>query len=232
VTVLHVLSAGAAKGVVTALAPALQMAAGATACADFGAVGTIRDRFLSGARCDVLVLTAAMLEALARGGHVIADTIAPLGCVRTGIAMREGEPVPAIANRDSLRQSLLAAKVLFVPDVRRSTAGAHFANVLRELGIDAAVGAHLHEFGSGAVAMHELAQSQGPGMLGCTQITEINYTPGVVLAGPLPAEFELATVYSAAVAATAQQPGIAKRFVRMLTDDASRELRRAGGFDV
>ena len=226
------MSAGAAKGVVTALAPALQTATGATARAEFGAVGVIRDKLMSGARCDVLVLTAAMLEALARDGHVVPDGIAPLGRVRTGIAVRTGEPIPAIGDRDSLRQSLLAATGLFVPDVQRSTAGAHVAKVLRELGIHDAVGARLREFGSGAIAMHELAQSRGPGLLGCTQITEIIYTPGVVLVGPLPAEFELATVYSAAVAATAQQPGIARRFVQMLTEDASRELRRTGGFDV
>jgi molybdate transport system substrate-binding protein len=232
VTELHVLSAGAAKAVVTALAPALQTETGATTRADFGAVGAIRDKLCSGARCDVLVLTAAMLEALAHTGHVVPDGIAPLGRVRTGIAVRTGEPFPAIGDRDSLRQSMLAATGLFVPDVERSTAGAHFAKVLRELGIHDAVGARLHEYESGAVAMHELAQSRGLGLLGCTQVTEINYTPGVVLIGPLPAEFELATVYSAAVSATAQQPGIARRFVQMLTDDASCELRRTGGFDV
>ncbi len=226
------MSAGAAKGVVTALAPALKTARGATARADFGAVGAIREKLLSGARCDVLVLTAAMLDALARDGHVVLDTIAPLGRVRTGIAARTGEPRPAIGDRDSLRQSLLAATGVFVPDVQRSTAGAHVARVLRELGVHDAVGARLHEYPSGAVAMHELAQSRGPGSLGCTQITEINYTPGVVLVGPLPAEFELATVYSAAVSATARQPVIARGFVQMLTGDASLDLRRTGGFDV
>lgn len=231
-TELHVLSAGAAKGVVTVLAPALQAAAGAKVCADFGAVGTIRDKLLAGARCDVLVLTATMLEDLARDGHVVPDTIAPLGRVRTGIAVRAGDPLPAIAGRDSLRRSLLAVAGLFVPDMERSTAGAHFATVLRGLDIHDAVGERLHEYPSGSVAMHELAQSHEPGALGCTQITEIHDTPGVVLVGPLPAEFELATVYSAAVSTTAQEPGAARRFVQMLTGAQSRDLRSTGGFDV
>jgi hypothetical protein len=39
--------------------------------------------------------------------------------------------------------------------------------------------------------MDALAQSRGDGLIGCTQITEINATPGVTLAGTLPAPYEL-----------------------------------------
>ena len=48
--------------------------------------------------------------------------------------------------------------------------------------------------------MRELAQRASPGGLGCTQVSEILYTEGVELVGPLPARFELSTVYSGAVA--------------------------------
>ena len=47
--------------------------------------------------------------------------------------------------------------------------------------------------------MRALADTTGPGAVGCTQVTEILYTPGVDLVGPLPAEFTLATMYSVAV---------------------------------
>ena len=39
----------------------------------------------------------------------------------------------------------------------------------------------------------------GEGALGCTQVTEILYTPGLTLAGPLPEPFGLATAYAAGV---------------------------------
>ena len=107
--------------------------------------------------------------------------------------------------------------------------------VLRELGIQDDVASRVRAFANGAVAMRELAQSSGPGQLGCTQITEINYTPGVMVAGPLPVEFELATVYAAAVAAvaaTAARRELALRFLRMLTGPESRELRERGGFEI
>jgi molybdate transport system substrate-binding protein len=229
---LHVLSAGAAKGVVTALAPAFEAATSATLRFQFGAVGAIRDQWLAGAPCDVVILTAAMIEMMAGNGRVVADTVAPLGRVRTGVAVRVGEALPAIADRIGLRQSLLAATALYVPDTERSTAGAHFLKVLRELGISEEVVPRLRTFPNGAIAMRELAQSTEPGLIGCTQITEINYTPGVFLVGPLPAEFELSTVYSVAVAAASPQLGAARHFAQLLAGPGSRELRHKSGFEI
>jgi molybdate transport system substrate-binding protein len=229
---LRVLSAGAAKGLVEALAPALLAATGATLRGEFGAVGAIRDRLVSGAPCDVIILTAAMLDALVQDGRAVADTVLPLGRVRTGIAVRKGEALPPVADRDELRRSLLAANGLYLPDPERSTAGVHFMKVLHELGIDTAVASRLRAFPNGAIAMSELAQSREGGLIGCTQITEIRYTAGLVLVGPLPAEFELATTYSVAVTTSAQRPNVALGLARMLAGDASRELRRDGGFDA
>ncbi len=230
-TELHVLSAGAAKGVVAALVPALESAAGATLRCEFGAVGAIREKWRAGAPCDVIILTADLIEALAREGLVEAGTLQPLGRVRTGVAVRAGEPVPPIADREQLRSSVLAAQGLYVPDTVRSTAGAHCIKVLRELGIHDEVSSRVQAFASGAAAMHALAQTTGPGLLGCTQITEILYTPGVALAGALPAQFELVTVYSAAVAASTAQPDGARRVVQALTGPDSRSLRQQGGFE-
>ena len=120
---------------------------------------------------------------------------------------------------------------LYFPDPELATAGIHFVKVLRELGIHDVVASRLHPFPNGATAMRELARSTGGGLVGCTQITEIKYTPGVVLVGALPAGFELSTVYSVAVGATARDPDLARRFVRHLSGPATRALREAAGFE-
>jgi molybdate transport system substrate-binding protein len=228
---LDVLSAGAARALVLALAPALQATAGAALRGEFGAVGAIVDKFLAGAPCDAIILTAARLDTLAQNGRVLSETIAPLGRVRTGIAVRAGDARPAIEERDGLRRSLLAATEIYLPDPEQSTAGAHFQKVLRELSIDDAVASRLRAFANGAMAMRELGQSRYPDSIGCTQITEIHNEPRVTLVGPLPAEFELSTVYCVAVATAARQPGIARRFAQMLAGPESRELRLTGGFE-
>ena len=69
------------------------------------------------------------------------------------------------------------------------------------------------------------------GLVGCTQITEIRYTPGVVLVGPLPSGFELSTVYTVAVGSSAEEPDLARRLAEMLSGPATRSLREAAGFE-
>ena len=203
---LKILSGGAAKGVVTALQQDFAADTGAVIAGTFGAVGAMKDKLLAGEACDVMILTAALIEALTASGHLVAASAAPLGRVRTGIAVRTGEALPMIADRDSLRASLVQARGIYFPDPLLATAGIHFVNVLKQLGIHDEVRSRLRPFPNGATAMGALAQSTEAGLIGCTQITEIKYTEGVTLVGPLPKEFELATVYSAAVCSGSAQP--------------------------
>jgi molybdate transport system substrate-binding protein len=90
----------------------------------------------------------------------------------------------------------------------------------------------MRPYPNGAAAMRALARSAGATPIGCTQITEIKHTQGVTLAGPLPSEFELATVYSVAVSADTQQPDMARRFARLLCGSEAKSVRAEAGFEV
>ena len=228
---LQILSAGAAKGVVQALQQEFRLNSGAGVRGTFGAVGMIREKLLAGEPCDVIILTAAMIEELARAGQVLAGSSAPLGRVRTGVAVRAGEPMPDISNRDSLKASLLSCDGIYFPDPERATAGIHFVNVLKRLGIHEQLASKLRPYPNGATAMLQLAQTTGPGLIGCTQVTEIKYTEGVSLVGLLPEEFELSTVYSVAGCSKAAQSEFARRFVELLSGEKSQALRAASGFE-
>ena len=80
--------------------------------------------------------------------------------------------------------------------------------------------------------MRAMSQASGGGLLGCTQITEIMITPGAMLVGPLPAEFELATVYTAAVCADAVAMDLARRLAELLGGALTRSLRVRLGFEL
>ena len=229
---LSLLCAGAAKGVVAALEPRFTAATGVALDATFGAVGALREKLLAGAPCDVVVLTSSLIDTLEREGHTVPGSAAALGVVRTGIAVRGGEPTPDIHDVASLRSSLASASRLFFPDPERSTAGIHFVGVLRRLGIYDEVARRFATFPNGAMAMQALAQSGEPGGLGCTQITEINYTRGVALVDALPSGFDLATAYVAAVCAGTRDRESSARFVRMLAGAESRATRVSGGFEL
>jgi molybdate transport system substrate-binding protein len=140
--------------------------------------------------------------------------------------------MPDVASADALKAALLAARGIYFPDPEKATAGIHFANVLKRLGIYDEVAPRLRPYPNGATAMQQLAQANEPGLIGCTQVTEILYTPNVKLAGALPKEFELATVYTAAVCSKAEHPEAARRLVALLGSEQSRAVRMEGGFEI
>ena len=228
---LALLCAGAAKGLVAALESAFADETGEGIDGTFGAVGALREKLVAGEPCDVVVLTAPLIDTLEKDGRVVPGSAAPLGTVRTGIAVRAGEPLPDIHDAAALRATLAGASQLLFPDPQRATAGIHFVDVLRRLGIHDDVAKRCATFPNGATAMRALAEMREHGAIGCTQVTEINYTPGVALAGPLPPGFDLATVYTAAVCAGARDRVVAQRFVQMLAGAKARDVRARGGFE-
>ena len=228
---LHLLCAGAAQGLVKALQANFEGTSGAALQCRFGAVGAMKEALLAGEPCDLMVLTEAMVKALAAEGLLHADTAVALGRVRTGVAVRAGQPRPDVSTPEALRAALLAADAIYFPDPVRATAGIHFAKVMHELGIHDTLLPRFRTYPNGATAMRELAQTTVPRMIGCTQVTEINDTEGVDLVDALPDRFELATVYTAAISAHAAQPGLAAQFIAQLCGPASRDLRGQGGFE-
>ena len=233
-TVLNLLCAGAAQGLVKALQERFKAATGADIQARFGAVGAIQEALLAGEPCDVLVLTEALITRLVAEGRLQAGSAALLGRVRTGVAVRAGAPWPDVATAAGLRAALQAATGVYFPDAVRSTAGIHFAKVMRELGVHDELAPRFKTYPNGASAMRAMAESDEARPIGCTQVTEIRYTPGVELVALLPAEFELATPYTAAITASAAsgpQAALAAQFIALMTSTDALPLRSAGGFD-
>jgi molybdate transport system substrate-binding protein len=230
-TVLNLLCAGAAQGLVKALQDGFKADTGADIQARFGAVGAIKEALLAGEPCDVLVLTQSLIDGLQSEGRLRAGSSVLLGRVPTGVAVRAGMPRPVVSDAAGLKAALLAATGIYFPDPLRATAGIHFAKVLRELGVHDELQPRFCTFPNGATAMREMAASTEARPLGCTQVTEIRYTPGVDLVGLLPAAFGLATPYTAAVTTGSPNAELAAAFIALMSGPGSQALRHAGGFE-
>jgi molybdate transport system substrate-binding protein len=229
---LHVISGGAAQGLVGQSQAGFETAQGVRLEGSFGAVGMMRDKLLAGAPCDVVILTQALIEELEASGKVVKDSARPLGVVRTGVAVKAGTALPDVGSAAALAALLRRSSGIYFPDPVKATAGIHFMKVLKTLGLHEELAKQLRPFPNGATAMREMAAAQAGDLVGCTQVTEILYTPGVVLAGALPTEFELATVYTAAVCTGAEHAAAAEELVRLLSGEAAQALRNAGGFEL
>jgi molybdate transport system substrate-binding protein len=191
-TTLHILSGGAAFGLVSRLEAQFKASSSCTLAGTYSAIGVMRDQLVAGAPCDVVILSAALIAGLEASGHVVAGSARALGKVRTGVAVKAGAAQPAVNSPHQLKAALLAARGIYFPDPIKATAGIHFMSVMKQLGIDGDVVHKLRPYPNGATAMAEMAKCSELGLIGCTQVTEILYTPGVNLVAVLPKEFELA----------------------------------------
>ncbi|WP_168105875.1 molybdate ABC transporter substrate-binding protein [Ramlibacter lithotrophicus] len=230
-SVVNVLSGGAAAAVVKGVQARFEQETGARVNGTFSAVGQMRDQLLAGTPCDLVILTKPLVAKLIESGHVVAGSAKSLGLVRTGVAVPAGASRPKIGNREELAAAFRAASEIYHPDPEKATAGIHFMNVLKALGLDQELQAALRPYPNGATAMAEMAKSKSPHVIGCTQETEINYTEGVDLVGSLPKEFELATDYTLGVCTRAQHPELAGKLAAMVAGAASEAIRRQGGFE-
>ena len=228
---LAVLCAGAAKALVFAASERFALRDGGCRIeARFGPVGTMRDALAAGAPCDVLLVTESLARELAAGGVLDGATLRVVGSVPTAVAVRAGAAHPPVGSEGELRDALLAATAIHVPDLARSTAGQHVLRVLDRLGIRDRVAPKLHgHAGGGAAAMPALA-ADGDAALGIAQATEIAYSAGVEHVASLPEAFGLETVYAAAVTGVARDPRAGRRFVDFIAGPDCAARRTAAGF--
>jgi molybdate transport system substrate-binding protein len=241
---LRIISAGAAKGLISELqAPfcnTLPSNVGLNYACSFGAVGAMQDMFkaeISQSMADtlcgvVMVSSEVILRHLIQEGLLLASSYSPIGWVNTAMARLQGDAsIQAMDSEAALKEALLAAPAIYTPDTDKSTAGIHFKKVLSSLGLWEALRARVHNYPNGALAMGHMAQDKLKGALGCTQVTEINYTQGVEVISMLPKRFELHTLYSAACATRGQTTSLAVEFVHFLCGDSpAKEARLTGGF--
>jgi molybdate transport system substrate-binding protein len=227
---LNILSGGAAQGLVASLAPKFREQTGLEITGEFGAVGAMAGKLRSRTPADLVVLTSALIADLARDNLVGSSSITDIGRVETALAVRAADPLVRAEDAASLREALLDADAIFVPDTKASTAGIHVAKVLDQLAIAETVAARLKIYPNGATAMRHLAESDAVRPIGCTQSTEIINTRGVKLSGSLPRGCDLSTLYTAAVATGAANPRQAQLLIELLTRADQQEMRTRAGF--
>lgn len=226
---LHILSGGAAQGLVGQLRPAFEARHGCSVEGTFGAVGLMREKLIAGDLCDVLILSDALVRGLVAEGRVDAASVQPIGGVPTGVAVQERQLRADVHTAAELQALLAGAPVIYFPDPQKATAGIHFMKVLQALQLDGDP-RKLRTFPNGATAMAALAQAPEAGAVGCTQVTEILITPGVRLVGLLPPPHDLTTVYTAAVPVDAREPQLARELIAELAAQGNADVRRECGF--
>ena len=227
---IHLVSVGAAHGLIQSAAAAFTALTGTLVAAEFDTVGATAAKLRAGAPADVAILSRTVVVELIGAGLLLGEGVADLGAAHAAIAARVGDAFEPVFDEEGLRRTLRNAPRVFVPDIASSTAGQHFAKVLSELEMLDEVADKLAICRNGVAAMTGLAASGCAGALGITQSTEILATPGLVLGCALPDTFALTTIYSAAVSASSAAPDSAQQFIQFLSDPTQSFRRQAVAF--
>jgi molybdate transport system substrate-binding protein len=227
---IKLMSSGGMKVMLTDLITSFERATGDKVMATYGAPGVIKDRIAAGDAVDVLVFPAPDLDDLVKQGKIVADSNFVLARSGMGLAVRAGAPKPDVSTPEALKSTLLAAKsIVYTDPALRSPSGLHFAKVLERLGIaeDMKAKSKLHDgtsFNAEFVARGEIE-------IAIQQISEILPVPGVELAGPLPGDLQLTTVYATGIGTAAKEPAVAKEFIKLLMSPAAAAVIKTKGME-
>ena len=226
---LIVFSAGAVRAIVTELSEAFRQETGHAVALSFGTVGVTRGKLASAAPVDVVIMTDTAVDDVIREGGLVAGSRADLARTGMGVGVHDGAPRPDISTPEAFKATLLAAKSLvYVDPAQGATSGIHFKSVLERLGIADAVRAKT-QLVAGGYPAEKVAS--GEAELVVHQISEIVPVKGVVMIGPLPADLQKVTVYSAGLATRSTHPEAARAFVAFLTRPAFKPKFAAAGLD-
>jgi molybdate transport system substrate-binding protein len=168
-------------------------------------------RVNAGEPFDLLVAAPAQIDELIKTGKIIPETRTDLARSGIGVAVRAGAPKPDVSSVDAFKRALLAARS--IAHLKEGQSGVYIAGVLDRLGLANAVRSKLTLPETDIVSQ---LVSRGEIELGIVVITQIVTTPGVVLAGPLPAEIQSYITFTGGISAHTKSLGAAKELLATL----------------
>ena len=228
---LRVLISGGLTAAFKELAPEFERATGHHLTAAYGpSMGTtenaIPQRLARGEPADVLIMVGDALGKLIDQGKAVASTRVDLVRSPIGLCVRAGAPKPDIGTPDALRAALLKAKSIAYSD---SASGVYVQGQLFvRLGIEDEMKGKARMIPAEPVAA---VVARGEAELGFQQISELLPVAGADLVGPIPADVQKITVFSAAVATNSQSPDAAKAFIAFLASAAAAPVLKKAGLD-
>jgi molybdate transport system substrate-binding protein len=229
-TQVKVIMSGGFANAYRQLLPAFEQSTGITVTTASGASQgkgpeTIGAQLRRGVSADVVILSKEGLGELMAEGRIIAGTDVDLAQTPIGAAVRAGAPQPDIDTVDALKQALLHAKAVAVPG---STTGIYLTTVLfPRLGIADKIIVKVTARGSESAAM----VAGGGANIALQPVSELLHVAGIDFVGPIPAEVQYVSVFSAAVVAGSKQQEASQQLIAYLASRNAHAAMRDSGME-
>ncbi len=225
---ITVISGGAIEPGLKAAAAAFEKESGHKVKITFNTTPQMRKRVAAGDTFDVIIAPPGAVADFSKAGKVEVGGV-DVGRVGSGVAIRPGAPVPAIATADDIRKTVLEAESIVF---NTATTGLYFENLLKKWGLYGQVQGKAARYTTGAEVMKHVLKGKGR-EVGFGPITEIllEKEHGLILVGPFPAEIQNYTSYIASVMSAGTQKDAAQALVKFLGGPAGKPLFVAAGIE-
>jgi molybdate transport system substrate-binding protein len=223
---IKVIAANAVKGSVQDVASRFEKTSGHKVIMDWGGTEAIARRIASGEVFDVVIIAAPSIDKLVQEGKIAQGSRTDFAKSGIGVAVRTGLPRPDISSAEAVKQAVLKANSVAYSS---GPSGFYLADLFRKLGISDQIKGRVKQPASG-VQVGELI-ARGEADLGFQQISELMHVKGIDFLGPLPAEIQNVTVYSAGLHSAASVPDAARAMMKLLAAPESASIIKKTGMD-
>jgi molybdate transport system substrate-binding protein len=220
---LTVLESNALKSVMDELGPQFEKATGNKLVQIVGTTSELRGMIEKGATFDVAVFTKSALDDLAKQGKIADAPRVAIARTGIGVGVKKGAVKPDVSTTAAFKSAMLnAASIGYV---KQTPTAANMKVIFDKLGIADQVQPKIKLLD--VVVAEALAKGQVE--IGLTQTSEIVPNPNVELAGPLPADIQVYTVFGGGIAPASHDGAAA--LVQFLASPAAASVLKANGLE-
>lgn len=198
---------------------------GSVAIESVGGVDAAR-RVESGEAFDVVILASQAIDALLASGRAVAGSKVDLARSGVAVAVRQGAKRPDLGSEEALKQAVRAARSI---SYSTGPSGVHLAKLFKRWGIATEIASRIVQAPPGVPVGSLVAR--GEVELGFQQLSELIHLPGIEVAGPLPPEVQIETVFSGAVCAASSRPDGARELLIFLASPHAEPVKRRHGMN-
>ena len=230
---IKVLATTAMKTSLDELAPDFERATGNKLSFSFGPSARITKMVADGEETDVAIVTDQGLKDLTQQGKLVPGSGADIARSAMALAVQKGAAKPDISSGAKFKAALLAAKSLGMSSpVGGGQSGANLAKIFDNLGITEAMKTKSVYGPGGPAGLIGNFLLRKEVEIGIQQLPELMAVPGIDIVGPLPADVQLMTVFSAGVSTSAKNADGAKALIQFLATPKAAAVMKSKGMEA
>jgi len=223
---IKVLASGATKEVIDEILPAFEKTSGHKVAIAFAGTANIKKRIAAGEMYDLVIVGGPVIDSFIQQGKITPGTRTDLMKSGVGVAVRAGAPKPDIGSSEALKKTLLSAKSI---GYSSGPSGDYVMRLVGRMGIADQVKLKMKQVPSG-IRISTMIES-GEVEIGFQQISELIHEKGIDYLGPLPAEVQNISVFSAGLHTGAKEPEAAKALIKALVSPHAAIAIKAHGME-